>query len=164
MRMGSRFTLCLVAGTLVIGACGGADQLTQRGTEDASATSTSPPSTEPPATTTSTVGGEAPAFEEADADAVLEFSLVDYSFEGPEGSDGGKIFFKAVNNGTEDHELEVLDVNGEALGEVEAMPPGEEGSAAIELEPGTYTLQCILETADGKVHRDLGMVAELDVE
>jgi plastocyanin len=157
MSMGNRFTLCLFAGTLVLGACGGSDQLSQKGT-------TSPPSTEPPVTTSSTVGGEAPAFEEADADAVLEYSLVDYRFEGPEEVAGHKIFFKAVNNGTEDHELEVLDASGEPLGEVEAMPPDEEGSAAIELEAGTYTLQCILETADGKVHRDLGMVAELVVE
>jgi hypothetical protein len=151
--MGNRFTLCLFAGALVLGACGGSDQLSQQGT-----------SLDPSATTSSTVGGEAPAFEEADADAVLEYSLVDYRFEGPEEVAGHKIFFKAVNNGTEDHELEVLDASGEPLGEVEAMPPDEEGSAAIELEAGTYTLQCILETADGKVHRDLGMVAELVVE
>lgn len=160
--MGNRFTLCLFAGTLVFGACGGSDQLSQRGTStDESATTSS---TGAPVTTSSTVAGEAPAFEEADADAVLEYSLLDYRFEGPEKVTGHKIFFKAANDGTEDHELEVLDANDEPLGEVEAMPPGEEGSAALELEAGTYTLQCILETADGKVHRDLGMVAELVVE
>jgi len=160
--MGNRFTLCLFAGTLVLGACGGADQLAQKGTSlDPSGTTTS---SEPPPTTSSTVGSEAPAFEEDDADAVLEYSLLDYRFEGPTEVDGHEIFFKAVNDGTEDHELEVLDADGEPLGEVEAMPPGEEGSAAIALEAGTYTLQCILETADGKVHRDLGMVAELVVQ
>jgi hypothetical protein len=153
MRMGNRFTLCLVAGTLVFGACGGAGALSPRGT-----------STDPPAVTTSTVGGQAPAFEEADADAVLEYELVDYRFEGPEDVEGHKIFFKAVNHGTEDHELEVLDPNGEPVGEVEAMPPDAEGSAALELEAGTYTIQCILETADGKVHRDLGMHMELEVK
>ena len=35
---------------------------------------------------------------------------------------------------------------------------------AAGLEPGTYTLQCILETEDGKFHKDLGMVATLTVE
>ncbi len=163
MTMGDRFLLCLCAGTLVFGACGGADQLSQKGTAKPTPTST-PPTTEAPAVTTSTVGGQAPAFEEADADAVLEYGLVDYHFDGPAAVDAGKIFFKATNEGTEDHELEVLDSNGEPLGEVEAMPPGEEGSAAIELEAGTYTLQCILETADGEVHRDLGMVMDLEVE
>ena len=161
MIMGNRFMLCLCAGTLVFGACGGADQLSQKGTMSPTS---SPPTTEAPAVTTSTMGGEAPAFEESDADAVLEYGLIDYHFEGPADVEGHKIFFQAANDGTEDHELEVLDSNGEPLGEVEAMPPGEEGSAAMELEPGTYTLQCILETADGKVHRDLGMVMELEVE
>ena len=159
MTVGNRFMLCLCAGTLVFGACGGADELSQKGSALSATTSSSAPEV-----TTSTVGSEAPAFEEDDADAVLEYGLVDYHFDGPASVDGGKIFFKATNEGTEDHELEVLDSNGEPLGEVEAMPPGEEGSAAIELESGTYTLQCILETADGEVHRDLGMVMDLEVE
>ena len=117
------------------------------------------------AATTSTVGGEAPAFTEGEADSVLSYRLVDYAFEGPGQAKGPKVFFKAENAGSEDHELEVLDDRDEAVGEVEAFPPG--GNAeplAAELEPGTYTLQCILETKDGKVHRDLGMVAELVVE
>jgi hypothetical protein len=150
--MGNSLTCCVLAGALALVACGDKDELTQRGT-----------STDQQVTT-STVGGQAPAFEEEDADAVLDYELVDYHFEGPDEIEGHKIFFKAVNNGTEDHELEVLDLNGEPVGEVEAMPPGEEGSAALELEAGTYTLQCILETADGKVHRDLGMHMELEVE
>ena len=156
--MGSRLTLCLLAGALVVGACGGDDEVSQQGSaQELSATTGT-------GVTTSTVGGQAPAFEEADADAVLEYALVDYKFEGPAEVEGQKVFFKATNEGAEDHELEVLDANGEPLGEVEAMPPGEEGSAAIELAPGTYTLQCILETADGKVHRDLGMEMELEVK
>ncbi|HEY3239300.1 MAG TPA: hypothetical protein VGL92_07050 [Acidimicrobiia bacterium] len=150
--MAKPLTLCVLAGALGLGACGGTEQLSQRGASS------------DPAVTTSTVGGQAPAFEESDADAVLDYQLVDYHFEGPDEVEGHKIFFKAVNHGTEDHELEVLDPNGEPVGEVEAMPPDAEGSAALELEPGTYTLQCILETADGKVHRDLGMHMDLEVE
>jgi hypothetical protein len=150
--MGNGLIFCVLAGALVVGACGGSDELTQGGT-----------ATEEPMTTTS-VPGQAPAFEEADADAVLDYELVDYHFEGPEQVEGRKIFFKAANHGTEDHELEVLDPDGEPVGEIEAMPPGQEGSAALELEPGSYTLQCILETADGKVHRDLGMQLDLEVE
>jgi hypothetical protein len=157
--MGSRLTLCVLAGTFVMGACGSTEELSQGGTAGPSATTTTVGGV-----TTSTAGAQAPAFEEADADAVLDYRLVDYRFEGPAEVEGHKVFFKAANHGTEDHELEVLDPNGDPVGEVEAMPPGEEGSAALELEPGTYTLQCILETADGKVHKDLGMQMELEVE
>jgi plastocyanin len=54
---------------------------------------------------------------------------------------------------------------GEAVGEVEAFSPGAEAEPlAAVLEPGTYTIQCILETEDGKIHKDLGMVAMLTVE
>jgi hypothetical protein len=158
MRRG--LTSCVLAGTVLGVACGGTAELSQRGasTDPMATTSTMG------AVTTSTMGGQAPAFEEADADAVLDYDLLDYKFKGPAEVEGHKIYFKAVNRGTEDHELEVLDPNGEPVGEVEAMPPDAEGSAALELEPGTYTLQCILETADGKVHRDLGMHMELEVK
>jgi uncharacterized cupredoxin-like copper-binding protein len=158
--MGRGLTLCVVAGTFLGVACGDTGELSQRGTSTDQMATTSTMG----AVTTSTVGGQAPAFEEADADAVLDYELVDYRFEGPDEVEGQKIFFKAANHGSEDHELEVLDPNGEPVGEVEAMAPGEEGSAALELEPGTYTLQCILETADGTVHRDLGMHMELEVK
>ncbi len=158
--MGNRLTLCIVAGALVVGACGDAEEVSQQGATDPEATTSSIGG----ATTSSTVGSQAPAFEEADADAVLSYELVDYRFNGPKTVEGHKIFFKAVNHGTEDHELEVLDPSGQPVGEVEAMPPDAEGSAALELEPGTYELQCILETADGKVHRDLGMHMDLEVK
>ncbi|MGH9042890.1 MAG: hypothetical protein ACRDZ3_21970 [Acidimicrobiia bacterium] len=166
MIMGNRLTLCVLVGALATAACGGADELSQGGvaattSSSMAATTSSTMGDEP--TTSTTMGEEAPAFEEGDADAVLEYELLDYRFEGPAEVEGHTVFFKAVNNGTEDHELEVLDANGDPLGEVEAMPPGEEGSAAIELEPGMYTLQCILETADGQSHRDLGMLMDLEV-
>ncbi|MGH8992704.1 MAG: hypothetical protein ACRDZ7_14445 [Acidimicrobiia bacterium] len=153
-------TLCVLAGALVVGACGANAELSQRGkTAEAAPTTSSTAGGVTPTTT----GSEAPAFAEGDADAVLDYRLVDYHFEGPIKVQGHKIYFKAANTGSEDHELEVLDANGDPLGEVEAMPPGDEGSAAMELEPGTYTLQCILETKDGQVHRDLGMVMDLEV-
>ncbi|HLF41159.1 MAG TPA: hypothetical protein VI854_06750 [Acidimicrobiia bacterium] len=116
------------------------------------------------ATTTSTAGGEAPPFGEAEADSVLPYRLVEFAFEGPGEAKGPKLFFTADNSGSEDHELEVLDSRGEALGEIEAFPPGGEAEPlAVVAEPGTYTLQCFLETKDGRRHRDLGMVAELVV-
>lgn len=115
-------------------------------------------------TTTTTPEEEALPFAEQAADSVLSYRLVDYAFQGPVRAEGRKLFFKAENAGTEDHELEVLDARGEALGEIEAFAPGVGSEPfAVELEPGTYTLQCILETKDGKVHRSLGMLAELVV-
>ena len=116
-------------------------------------------------TSTTPEGEEEPlAFEESAADAVLEYSLVDYEFEGPLEATAGKLFFKATNNGTEDHELEILDSTGEAVGEIAAMPPEAEGEFAAELAAGSYKFQCILETADGKVHTTLGMVADFVVK
>ena len=118
-------------------------------------------------TTSSTAAGgeeEALAFEESEADAVLEYSLVDYEFVGPFEATAGKLFFKATNDGTEDHELEILDSTGEAVGEIAAMPPGAEGEFAAELAAGDYKFQCILETADGTVHTELGMVADFVVK
>lgn len=149
-----RLLLCFVAALFAFSACG----------DDGGTTAQGGSADDPAATTSSTVGGEAPAFEESEADEVLEYELADYKFVGPTEAEAGKLFFKAENTGTEDHELEILDANGEAVGEVEAMPPGDKGTLAVELEPGTYTLQCILETKDGKVHKDLGMEAEFTVK
>lgn len=146
-----RLTLVFFAAVLAAG-CG-----------DAGEASNPQGDTKSAGTTSSTIGGETPPFAEADADSVLEYKLIDYAFDGPTTAKATKVFFEAENSGSEDHELEVLDGNGSPLGEIEAMPPGAKGSAALELPAGTYTLQCILETKDGKVHRDLGMVAKLEV-
>lgn len=116
-------------------------------------------------TATTTVEEETPGFPESEADTVLEYKLVDYAFEGPSTAKGPKVYFEAENEGTQEHELEVLDPDGEPVGEIEAFPPGGTSEPlAVELEPGTYTLQCLVETPEGKVHKDLGMVADLTVE
>ena len=95
----------------------------------------------------------------------ISYNLVDYEFQGPTTVKPGKILFKAANLGSEHHELEVLDKDGEALGEIEAFDPKATAAPlALELDKGTYTLQCILETKDGKTHKSLGMVQTLTVE
>jgi hypothetical protein len=112
----------------------------------------------------SSEAAETPAFTETEADTKLDYNLVDYKFEGPAEAKGPKVFFTARNTGKENHELEVLDPAGEALGEIaEFAPNAGADPIALELAPGTYTLQCILETADGKVHKDLGMELKLTV-
>ena len=114
------------------------------------------------------VAAPAPAAPaEKKADTVVEVGLTDYEFTGlPATVTGPKLRFDAVNRGPSDHELEILDEAGEALGEIEAMPAGESASMDIELAPGVYTIQCILPVGDDTddVHADRGMLAELEVE
>lgn len=110
--------------------------------------------------------GAAPAaFTESEADTRAAYTLRDYRFEGPATVKGPKVFFTAENEGSEPHELEILDASGEAVGEIEAFAPGASAAPlALVLQPGTYTLQCILETSGGQVHKELGMQARLTVE
>ena len=63
------------------------------------------------------------------------------------------------------HEFEVLDPDGEALGEVAAIAAGDTGGATLSFEsPGVYTYQCILIDADtGKEHTELGMIGTFRV-
>lgn len=100
----------------------------------------------------------------SDADTALDVKLRDYFFDGLPGTvKGSKVFFAATNVGTEQHELEVLDPAGEAVDEIEAFAPGGSSSLGIKLVPGTYTIQCILKTPEGKSHADLGMKTQLQV-
>ena len=112
----------------------------------------------------SSEAAQTPAFTETEATSKLDYKLADFRFEGPIEGKGSKVLFTAANTGTEDHELEILDTSGEALGEIAAFAPNAKADPlAVELQPGTYTLQCILETNDGKVHKDLGMVSTLTI-
>ncbi len=122
-----------------------------------------------PSTTSTTTRGAttttvaAPA---GDPDTTVAVALEDYRFAGlPPSVKGPHVRFEAVNRGPSDHELEVLDEDGEPLGEIEAMPPGETGTLALELDPGTYTVQCILLVGDDTddTHADRGMITELEV-
>jgi hypothetical protein len=105
------------------------------------------------------------AFERDEADSVLSYLLVDYSIGGDSQAKGPKLWFQVANAGSQAHELEVLDDQGKPVGGIQAFAAGASPDAlALELEPGTYTLQCTLKNKDGKVHRDLGMVTKLVVE
>ncbi|HEX7276434.1 MAG TPA: hypothetical protein VF244_03600 [Acidimicrobiales bacterium] len=92
----------------------------------------------------------------------------------------GVVSFAATNAGTENHELAFLPGGGEvpltsagapdedALGaqgafELEAFGPGTDCSATYDLQPGTYTLFCIVTSADGKTHYEKGMRGVLTV-
>lgn len=108
-------------------------------------------------------GGDEADFTEADADTVVAVTFDDFAFVGlSQTAKGPKVFFRAKNQGEEEHEL-VITKDGEELYELEAIPPGEEGTLAVELEPGTYRIICLVEK-DGKTHEELGMVTQLTVE
>jgi plastocyanin len=118
---------------------------------------------------------------EGEADKTVEIELADYVFVPSEVDvEAGIVTFAATNIGEESHELAFLPGGGEvpftddgapdeaALGdagafELEAFPPGESCNATYDLEPGTYTLFCIVESADGETHYEKGMAGTLTV-
>lgn len=86
----------------------------------------------------------------------------------------GRAVFRAHNRGDVAHELVVVDVPDSpaseggsqvvlTLGVVNARPPGQGGSVAVDLAPGRYALVCLLRNDDGVAHSDLGMVARFEV-
>jgi uncharacterized cupredoxin-like copper-binding protein len=112
----------------------------------------------------SSSGTAAPAFAEREATTVIEVTTEDHRFvDIPATAKGPRIFFKASTKGSTDHELEVIDADGRRVGKVYALKPGSSGSLAIELQPGTYTVQCLVETG-GKPHSQLGMQNKLTVQ
>lgn len=118
---------------------------------------------------------------ESQATATIDLTLVDYAFEPPQvDAEAGVITFATTNAGGEAHELAFLPGGGDvpftdegepdeaALAdagafELEAYGPGRDCNATYELEPGTYTLFCIVESADGETHYEKGMRGTLEV-
>lgn len=121
--------------------------------------------------------------EELESEAVetVAIELQDYAFAPAEVEvDAGTVTFAANNTGSENHELAFLPGGGEvplnsdgepdedALAaadafELEAFGPGDTCNATYELDPGTYTMFCIVTSADGETHYDKGMRGELVV-
>lgn len=117
----------------------------------------------------------------AEADTSIDLALTDYAFEPSEvTADAGVITFATTNTGEEAHELAFLPGGGEvpftdegvpdeeALAEMgafelEAYGPGQSCNATYQLEPGTYTLFCLVEAADGQTHYEKGMQGTLTV-
>lgn len=130
----SRTLLCVSSGVLTVTACGGDSDVPE-------------------------------SFGRSEADALVEATLVDFAFQGlPASIRSGKVFFATTNVGPADHELEILSPDGTPVDEIEAHPAGESRTLAVRLTPGSYTVQCILKTADGKSHSELGMTAQLQVQ
>lgn len=118
---------------------------------------------------------------EAEATETVEVQLADYAFAPADFSVAqGVVTFAATNIGDEAHEFALLPGGGEvpfiddgapdeqALAEagafeLEAFPAGEKCKATYDLEPGEYTLFCIVEASDGETHYEKGMAGTLTV-
>ena len=118
---------------------------------------------------------------EGDASETVEVTLTEYEFEPSEFEvAAGIVTFVASNDGEENHELALLPGGGEVpttedgapdeaaleeagAFELEAFAPGGSCNATFDLEPGTYTIFCLVEAPDGLTHADKGMVGELTV-
>jgi plastocyanin len=105
---------------------------------------------------------------QAEPDREVAFDAIDFGYENLELdgiADGDTIRFVMDNAGEQAHEFEVLDPDGEPIGEVAATNPGESGGATMTFTaPGVYTYQCILvDPATNQPHTELGMVGTFDV-
>jgi uncharacterized cupredoxin-like copper-binding protein len=114
-----------------------------------------------------TVTGEG-GKEQRAVDRTIRFDAADFTYRDLDLdgiTPGTTVRFEMTNSGTQDHEFEVLDPDGEAIGEVAAVAPGETGGATITFgEAGTYTYQCILKDATThKGHDELGMKGTFEV-
>ena len=145
----------------VTGACGSGED--RPGNASASASGSASASASASASGSHAHGEAEKEFAEGEEDSTVAVTLKDYAFEGvPTETKGENVLFEArVTTG--EHELEVLDADGKALGEIEPFKAGDGmKELALHLEPGTYTLQCLVEEG-AKTHKELGMVATLTV-
>jgi plastocyanin len=120
---------------------------------------------------------------EADATRTVEMGATEYAFDPSELTvPAGVVTFEVENNGSQNHELAFLPGGGEvpftadgapdedALAdagafELEAFGPDQTCNATYDLEPGTYTLFCIVEVeGESTTHYEEGMEGTLTVE
>lgn len=118
---------------------------------------------------------------QTEAGEQVAIAAVDYAYR-PAAVEvaSGVTTFEVVNQGGEVHELAFLPGGGEvpftadgepdeaaleAAGafELEGFGPGQTCNATYDLEPGEYTLFCIIQTDEGATHYEQGMRAQLTV-
>jgi hypothetical protein len=73
----------------------------------------------------------------------------------------GLVTFNVYNRGMDDHDLAVVDVNGNL--QIVAVPPGETRSLVAELGVGQAKLYCSLFAGTPESHEALGMSVLLGV-
>jgi uncharacterized cupredoxin-like copper-binding protein len=140
-----RFAALLVLGAALavpIAGCGGGDD-----------NETSADTSE--ATQASTTGGAA-----SGAGGTVDMSAVDFKFNPSDPSvKSGNVTFNLKNDGQTAHSLEIEDVNGQDE-EIEGdVSPGQSGTLAVNLKPGTYEFYCPVDD-----HKEMGMEGEITVK
>lgn len=125
----------------------------------------------------------APAAAEPARPFVATVTAEDYSFEGPDTLVAGATVFRMINRGDELHHIQLVRLESGhtpdeflaalashrlpdwaiPVGGPSAAGPGQEISAEVDLEPGTYALTCMIPSPDGVPHIAKGMVNELTV-
>lgn len=167
--------LFAIPAALTLGACGGDDATVGPATTGSGDDGVSPGAAY--GSECSPVGQD----REAEATETVEIQVADYVFVPSEVDvTAGVVTFAVTNVGDEAHEVAFLPGGGQvpftedgapneqALAEggafeLEAFPAGEECRATYDLQPGRYTLFCIVEAPDGETHYEKGMVGELTV-
>lgn len=93
----------------------------------------------------------------------VEFRYPDLDVEGI--TAGETIRFDMTNAGSQAHEFEVLDPDGEAIGEVASTEAGASSGATMTfVSSGVYSYQCILvDENTGTPHSELGMEGTFEV-
>jgi hypothetical protein len=172
-----RFTATLLAGSVLLLACGSDD--------DADAPSTDAPSTESPATQPPAT--EPPASEPAESEAPppvaapVPVTLVEWAVETETSLDAGPIRFEITNGGEFPHEfgiargpsyeeLPLLDngaideaaLGADFLGKIDRLESGGSVSTEFDLTPGTYVFFCNI-VAGPNSHAAQGQVVTVTV-
>lgn len=145
--------LVLAAATIAVGACGDGDDTPAAGSGAGGEHQHE------------NGGGNEATFSAADADSTVDVTMKDFVFIGiPAAVGGGKVFFEVSNEGPSEHELVVFKKGGDdPVGGIEPFAQGKTETLALELEPGPYTVKCLVEVGD-QTHADLGMQTDFTVE
>jgi plastocyanin len=109
-------------------------------------------------------GGTPPA----EPDRTIAFESLEFRYPDLDVGDvvaGETIRFEMTNVGSQPHEFEVLDPDGNPIGEVASTDPKASRGATMTFEsPGVYSFQCILvDENTGKEHSELGMKGTFEV-
>lgn len=119
-------------------------------TAPAAPADTGPVGTAPPSDTTAAGGRE------------VEVTMREYAFELSQNALApGPVVFRIRNGGTERHEFEITGPGN--VDEEVYLDPGESETVSVSLRPGTYSIECHVETPEGRTHAELGMETELVV-
>ncbi len=90
----------------------------------------------------------------------VQVSAVEYAFTLSRTTvPAGKVVFQFVNNGQDEHNLQIEPSEGPPAGSFADTPSKGIDDLTLEMQPGTYTLLCSL-----PAHEQLGMKATLTVE